>query len=104
MAASGAGTPARREMRSLRTRINRLALRKGGKFWIQPAAADEDGRPMEAHVFERSNGDRSAFVVPAPVDDADEWARECQRSQAKLRERIAEQSQRTPGAIGSRRP
>jgi hypothetical protein len=90
-------------MKSLRTRINRLALRKGGKFWIQPAAADEDGRPMEAHVFERPNGERSAFVIPVPIDDADEWARQCQPVESRLRERLREQSERPPGAFGSRR-
>lgn len=56
---------------SLRHRIDRLALRRGGRSWIEPAG-EQDGLPMQAHVYEHPNGQRSALIVPAPMT-LDEW-------------------------------
>jgi hypothetical protein len=53
---------------NLRRRIDRLTVRRGGRFSIEAAAPNADGLAMEAHVVERPDGRRSAFLMTAPID------------------------------------
>lgn len=73
---------------SLRTRIDRLAVRNGGRSWIEPAGEDADGVPMQAHVFEHPDGRRFALVVPVPCKTTEEWAERWAQRQARCVEAI----------------
>jgi hypothetical protein len=58
---------------ALRQRIERLERIRGGRSWIEPAG-EQDGFPMEAHVYEHVNGGRWAIVLPTPIT-IEEWTR-----------------------------